>query len=80
MLRVSAVFGFTLVAFTAQAETFRLVHAVGDAERVVERGLSEEECKARKREHVAVSEGLGIHSQHKGIGSITCLPESVFAD
>lgn len=54
------------------AETYRLVHAIGDTERINAVGLSKSECEMRRDDAkiVAVSIGAG--------GSITCLPESLF--
>jgi len=65
---------------SAAAETYRLVHAVGNSERVVAKGLSKSECEALKRDHVKIAEALGVHSESLGIGSITCLPDSLFGD
>lgn len=69
-----------LLASTAQAETYRLVHALGNSEKEVARGLSKAKCTERKRELIKTAESLGIHSERLGIGSITCLPESLFED
>lgn len=56
------------------AETYRLVHAIGNTERVNATGLSKSECEMRRDDAkiVAVSIGDG--------GSITCLPESLFSN
>jgi len=63
------------------AEThYRLVHAIGNTEKIVAKNLSKPECEARKREQIRVAEALGVHSEKLGIGSITCLPESLFDD
>ena len=64
----------------APAETYSLVHAIGNDETIVANGLSKRECEAKKRDHIAISEALGIHSEKLGIGSITCLPDSIFAN
>lgn len=69
-----------LTALPAKAETYRLIHAVGNAENEAARGLSKAECESRKIELKAVAEGLGTYSEALGNGSITCLPESLFAD
>jgi len=62
-----------VVATPALAEeTYRLVHAIGNAERIVAIRLSKAECESRKRELKAVAASLGTG------GSITCLPESFF--
>lgn len=70
----------TTGAATASTESYRLVHAIGNDETVVARGLSKSECQRRKRDNIAVAEALGIHSERLGVGSITCLPESFFLD
>ena len=77
--RIALAAGLCLFASTVSAETYRLVHALGNKERFVAKGLSKAECAARKREHIKVAEALGIHSERMGIGSITCLPESLFS-
>lgn len=59
-------------------EAYRLVHAIGNDETIVAEGLSKHDCEARKKDNIAVAETLGIHSERLGIGSITCLPESLF--
>jgi hypothetical protein len=66
----------TSCAFSA--ETYRLVHAIGNSERIVAKGLSKAECQAMKKDRIAIAEALGIHSERLGVGSITCLPESDF--
>lgn len=55
------------------ADTYRLVHARGNSENIIARGLSRPECESRKREFESVASGLGM-----GQGSVTCLPESLF--
>jgi len=62
------------------AETYRLMHTIGNDESEVARGLSKAECDARKRERIDVSEALGIHNERLGVGSIACLPESFFVE
>lgn len=59
-------------------ETYRLVHAIGNDETVIATGLSKRECETRKADRIALAEALGIHSERLGIGSITCLPDSLF--
>lgn len=54
-------------------ESFRLVHAIGNNERILARGLSKSECERRKLEHEAITAILSG-------GSVACLPESVFRD
>lgn len=53
---------------------YRLVQASGNKERIVARGLSKGECEARKKDLKIVASTLGTG------GSITCLPESLFAN
>lgn len=69
-----------LTATVAHAETYRLVHAIGNDEKIVAKGLSKPDCEAMKKDRIAIAEALGIHSEKLGIGSITCLPESLFED
>jgi hypothetical protein len=61
-----------LLTTAAHAETYRLVHAVGNKEHVAAKGLSKAECERRKDELKATSKAVGTP------GSITCLPESLF--
>lgn len=63
---------------TAQAETYRLIHAIGNDETEAARGLSKRECEIRRDELKAVGEILGTYDARSGHGSITCLPESFF--
>lgn len=56
----------------AQAETYRLVQAVGNKERVAATGLSKAECERRRDELKETAKALGTP------GSITCLPDSLF--
>ena len=65
-------------ASAAEAETYRLVHSLGEAEQVAAKGLSLEECERRKAELKTVAAALGTYNEASGIGSITCLPESLF--
>lgn len=78
MLRLALMLAGVLAASAAQAETYRLVHAIGNAEKVVAKGLSKPECETRKRELKTVAEKMGTYNERLGIGSITCLPESLF--
>lgn len=64
----------------AHAESYRLIHAIGNVEHEAARGLSKRECEAQKAELKAVAEALGTYNERTGHGSITCLPESIFAD
>lgn len=59
-------------------ETYRLVHAIGNDEKIAAKGLTKADCEAMKKDNIAVAEALGVHSQSLGIGSITCLPDSSF--
>jgi len=67
-------------ASVALPETFRLVHAIGNSERVNASGLSSAECETRKRDLKIVAEALGTYNERLGIGSITCLPDRLFND
>ena len=60
------------------AETYRLVHAIGNTENVSDRNLSKADCEARKAELKAVATAIGTYNEATGQGSITCLPESDF--
>lgn len=59
-------------AIAAKAETYRLVHAIGNSEKIVAKDLSKRECEARKSEHKIIVASLGVG------GSVTCLRESDF--
>lgn len=78
MLRVLLVLGTATVATAAQAETYRLVHAIGNTEKVVAKDLSKSECDRQKRELKLTATALGTYNESTGKGSITCLPESLF--
>lgn len=67
-------------AYPQDGETYRLVHAIGNSEKIVADGMSKMDCAARKKDDIAIAEALGIHSKKLGIGSIVCLPENVFDD
>ncbi|MEX4006944.1 hypothetical protein [Neoaquamicrobium sediminum] len=69
-----------IIAAADSGETYRLVHAIGNDETVVAKDLTHGECQIRKQDNIAIAEALGIHSERLGIGSITCLPESLFDD
>ena len=69
-----------LMISAAHAETYRLIHAIGNAEHENARGLSKSECEQQKKELKIVAEKLGTYNERTGYGSITCLPESVFSD
>ena len=64
----------------ASSDTYRLVQALGNTERVSARGLSKRECESRKRELKEVATALGTFDEQTGYGSITCLPDSLFTD
>lgn len=80
MRRLLLAIGVSLVATSAMAETYRLVHALGNSERAVEKNLSKRDCEARKTEYKKVAEALGTYNERLGHGSITCLPDSFFTD
>lgn len=58
----------------APAETYSLVHAIGNDETIIAKGLSKRECETRKKDNTIVAAALGVG------GSITCLPDSIFAN
>jgi hypothetical protein len=70
-LGMGIVFALVLSGGTAATETYRLVHAVQNSERIIAKGLSKSECESRKKEYVLAT---GVLSG----GSVTCLPESIF--
>lgn len=80
MKRIVVALLLTLAASAAHAESYRLVHAIGNDEKTIAKELSKQDCEAMKKDRVAIAEALGIHSERLGIGSITCLPESLFDD
>ncbi|RJG46499.1 hypothetical protein D3Y55_21130 [Mesorhizobium sp. DCY119] len=55
-------------------ETYRLVHAIGNAEKVSAKRLSKGECEGRKKDMAIVAVAL------RSGGSVTCLPDSLFSD
>ncbi len=81
MKRITAVMAVALLLTpAAHAETYRLIHAMGNAEYEVARDLSKDRCEDQKKELKVTAEKLGSYSERLGIGSITCLPESIFED
>lgn len=60
------------------AETYSLVHAIGNSENVAAKGLTKAECETRKSELKKVAEALGTYNERTGRGSITCLPDSLY--
>lgn len=80
MLRIVVTFGFMIAATAAHSETYRLVHAIGNTERVSAKGLSKAECEVRKAKLKSVATALGTYNEQRGHGSITCLPESLFSN
>lgn len=60
------------------AETYRLIHAIGNSEKELGRDLTKSECERRKSEAKKIGEALGTYNEKRGHGSITCLPESIF--
>jgi threonine dehydrogenase-like Zn-dependent dehydrogenase len=59
------------------AETYHLVHAIGNTEKITARGLSKVECETQKSELKGVAEALGTYNEKTGFGSIVCLPDSL---
>jgi hypothetical protein len=78
-LTYSVVF-FLITIVSARAETYRLIHAIGNAEHEAARSLSKSECEAQKKELKAIATALGTYNEQTGYGSITCLPEAFFTD
>lgn len=74
MLRIALLAGAVIATPAFAAETYRLVHAIGNEERVIAKGMTKRGCEARKREHIAVAGALGAG------GTTTCLPDSFFND
>lgn len=74
MLRLVLVLWAVLTATAAHAETYRLVHAIGNDEKTAAKGLTKAECEAMKEERKNIAKAMGIG------GSITCLPDSFFDD
>ena len=72
--------GSTAIPTKSAAETYRLIHAIGNTEKVSAKGLSKVECEARKQELKAVSEKIGTYNERTGYGSITCIAESMIRD
>ncbi len=60
------------------ADTYRLVHAIGNTENIVARDLSKSDCEIQKSELKQVASALGAYNEATGHGSITCLPERYF--
>lgn len=54
------------------AETYRLVHAIGNSEKILAENMSERDCRKEKAERIKIVAALGAG------GSVTCLPESLF--
>lgn len=63
-----------LISSNAYAETYRLVHAIGNTERVNGKGMTKTECETRKKELKTIVAAMGVG------GSVTCLPDSMFND
>lgn len=62
----------------APPETYRLVMAIGNTEREVDRDLTRPACQRRRDELRRTATALGTYNEATGQGSITCLPESYF--
>lgn len=63
-----------LLVAAAKAETYRLIHAIGNTEKVSAKGLTKAECEKRKKDLKIVADTTGAG------GSVTCLPDSLFND
>ncbi|MBP0439583.1 hypothetical protein [Tianweitania sediminis] len=59
-------------SFASAAETYRLIHAIGNSETLIAKGLSKNECARMKQERLKIIALTGVG------GSVSCLPESVF--
>lgn len=59
---------------TADGPTYKLVHAIGNTERVSAVNLAKGECETRRDELKLVSSTLGAG------GSVTCLPSALWGD
>lgn len=70
----------TVIASHVYAESYRLVQALDNDERIAAKDLTKAECEAQKRELKKVATALGTYDEATGHGSITCLPESIFED
>ncbi|NGN45183.1 hypothetical protein G6N74_29455 [Mesorhizobium sp. CGMCC 1.15528] len=62
------------LAAPAVQDAYRLVHAIGNDEKVVAEGLNKSDCDAQKSERKKIVSALGVG------GSVTCLPESLFSN
>ena len=62
----------------SSSETYVLVQAIGNTEKVSAKGLSKPECESRKAELKKAATALETFNESAGYGSITCLPESDF--
>lgn len=71
---------YSVLATAGHAETYRLIHAIGNTEHVAARDLSKGECEEQKKELKVVAEVMGTYNESTGSGSTTCLPESIFED
>lgn len=60
-------------------ETYYLVHAIGNEERVNASGLSKAQCETEKAQLKEVATALGAYNEATGYGSITCLPSSMWS-
>lgn len=72
-----AITAATIVASAPVAiasETYRLVHAIGQTEKILAKGLGQSECRRLRDERRKIVALLGVG------GSVTCLPESIFTD
>lgn len=61
----------------SNTETYRLVQTRGNEEYESARGLSKRDCEARRDKLKTIATALGTYNEALGVGSITCLPESI---
>lgn len=59
---------------TEARESYRLVHAIGNTERIAATGMTMQACRAQQGELRTIATIIGAG------GSITCLPDSLFAN
>lgn len=73
MRRITLAAALMVIAAPVMAGgTYRLVHAIGNAERILQTGMSQSECRRQRDETRRVATLLGT------VGSVTCLPDSLF--
>lgn len=77
---IAAAAATMLMISAANAETYRLIHTIGNTEHEVARGLSKVDCDEQKKERKIIATRLGTYNERTGYGSIACIPESLFTD